>query len=221
MTIAGNTNGGRTQILVIDDEEVVRILFQSLLEDQGYAVLLAEDGQTGVDMLARYHPPLALVDKNLPDVSGLDLITKQKQQHPNTEFIMITGYASLDSAVKAMEAGAFSYLTKPFDDLEVVMDRIRAALEVTSLRIETSVLKQRLDRISSEARPPDPPSEPGSALPGDLVQQLYQTIQILESFLSKREHPPSAPMWTRFIDTIEEETRRLKSLYFHIQSIQE
>jgi DNA-binding NtrC family response regulator len=137
-------------ILVIDDEEVVRLLFQSLLEEEGYQVILTDNGRSGVQMLDQHRPPLALVDKNLPDVSGLDLIADQKKRQPNTEFIMITGYASLDSAVKAMEIGAFSYLTKPFGDLEVVMNRIRAALEVNTLRLETSLLRDRLEGLTAE-----------------------------------------------------------------------
>ncbi len=141
--------GIKTQILVIDDEEVVRLLFQSLLEEEGYAPLMAETGQEGIRILQEHQPALALVDKNLPDISGLELIAEQKLCHPNIEFIMITGYASLDSAVKAMEMGAFSYLTKPFADMEMVLDRIKAALEVNTLRFETSLLRDRLNGLTS------------------------------------------------------------------------
>jgi len=203
----------RQSILVIDDEEVVRILFKSLLEDSGYQALLAVDGQEGIRLLEQHHPAVALVDKNLPDMSGLELIASEKKRHPNTEFIMITGYASLDSAVKAMELGAFSYLTKPFEDMDIVLDRIRAALEVNNLRIETSLLRTRLDSLSGEppgaAAPPAAPA-PGPAGDSRLAVRVARTISFLESFLGKRETPPLAAAWARTVDMIEQEIRDLK-----------
>jgi DNA-binding response OmpR family regulator len=200
----------RQNILVIDDEEVVRVLFKSLLEEAGYNSLLAEDGRQGVQLLDQYRPAVALVDKNLPDMSGLDLIATEKKRHPNTEFIMITGYASLDSAVKAMELGAFSYLTKPFDDMDIVLDRVRAALEVNNLRIETSLLRNRLSSLSGEApQPPAPPAGP-SSVSSQLAARVNGTIAFLESFLGKRDSPPPAAVWARTVDMIEEEIKQLK-----------
>jgi|GEM_PF-517630 len=218
--------GGKQAILVIDDEEVVRVLFQSLLEEEGYFTLLAEDGQQGVELLNRHTPAVALVDKNLPDISGLDLIATEKKRHPNTEFIMITGYASLDSAVKAMEVGAFSYLTKPFADMDVVMDRIRAALDVNNLRLETSELRERLDALSGEVAASTetlkPASEktagPTSSAP---TERIRRTLSFLESFLDKRDQPPLASAWARTVDMIEEECRQLKLLLEELSKGQE
>jgi DNA-binding NtrC family response regulator len=213
--------GDTPPILVIDDEEVVRLLFQSLLEDEGYQTILAETGQRGIQLLDQHCPPLALVDKNLPDISGLDLIADQKKRHPDTEFIMITGYASLDSAVKAMEMGAFSYLTKPFADMDTVLDRIRAALEVNSLRLETSQLRNRLKDLGTKASPAAESAQPAAAPPrttktADLAEpireQLGRTLRFLESFLDKRDQPPNEALWARMVDMLEEETRRLKEL---------
>ena len=202
--------GGKQTILVIDDEEVVRVLFQSLLEEEGYTTLLAEDGQRGIQMLGQHTPAVALVDKNLPDISGLDLIASEKKRHPNTEFIMITGYASLDSAVKAMEVGAFSYLTKPFVDMDVVMDRIRAALDVNNLRLETTELRDRLNALSGESAPAA--AKPSGQQPLPPAERIKRTISFLESFLDKRDQPPSASIWARTVDMIEEECRQLKRL---------
>jgi DNA-binding NtrC family response regulator len=198
----------KPRILVIDDEEVVRLLFQNMFEDAGYETLLAEDGREGIALLDRHAPPLALVDKNLPDISGLDLIANQKLRHPNTEFIMITGYASLDSAVKAMEVGAFSYLTKPFEDMEVVMDRVRAALEVNNLRIETALLRDRLDHISQSSNGASRTDAPSK----NVFEQMRHTLTFLESFHDKRDQPPPPPIWARVVDMIEDECRRLKKI---------
>ncbi len=199
-------------ILVIDDEEVVRLLFQSLLDDEGYPMLLAETGRQGIDLIEQHKPPLVIVDKNLPDISGLELISDQKQAHQDIEFIMITGYASLDSAVKAMEMGAFSYLTKPFADMDMVMDRIRAALEVSALRFETTLLRDRLSTIST----PDAMSSP-SQVPTGLnnqksIEDMRHVIDFMDSFLDKRESPPSPAIWSRMVDMIEQESHRLKRI---------
>jgi len=203
--------GGREAILVIDDEEVVRMLFQSLLHDEGYTALLAEDGKQGISMLDSHLPALALVDKNLPDISGVELIAQQKKRHPNTEFIMITGYASLDSAVKAMEVGAFSYLTKPFVDMTVVMDRIKAAMEVNSLRQETTTLRDRLNHLDTHQTTPGAPARAAGLSPR-AVEQLRHTLSFLESFHNKRDQVPPPPIWARLVDMMEEEFRRLKKL---------
>ncbi len=205
-----NTSKNREQaILVIDDEEVVRFLFESLLQEEGFIPLLAEDGRQGIEQLDRHSPAVALVDKNLPDISGLDLIGEQKQRHPDTEFIMITGYASLDSAVKAMEIGAFSYLTKPFDNMDVVMDRIRAALEVNNLRVETSQLRERLNDIDGKEKSDAAVGQLESASPQLLDRVLY-TISFLESFLDKRNQVPTAAIWARTVDMIEDTIRMLR-----------
>ncbi len=205
----GCVPGELPTILVIDDEEVVRLLFDSLLTDEGFPVLLADTGRQGVELLDKHQPPLVLVDKNLPDLSGLDLIATQKQRHPNTEFIMITGYASLDSAVRAMEMGAFSYLTKPFSDMEVVLDRIKSALEVNHLRQETILLKERLSRLPKGL--PATPSQHESSQDKAATEVVLGTISLLESFLDKRETIPSAPAWSRLVDMFEQQANKLKT----------
>lgn len=197
-----------SRVLVVDDEEVVRVMFESLLGDEGFECLLAEDAATAAEMIEKHDPALVLVDKNLPGKSGLDLIAEQKRLHPDTEFIMITGYASLDSAVKAMELGAFSYLTKPFDDIDVVMERIKAALDVTHLRLETARLRDRIERINvaSGASQAASPSNPL------LLDQLLYTISLLESFGERRNQPPDAAEWAMTVDTLESAARKLREI---------
>lgn len=212
MAANASATGQKSTILVIDDEEVVRLLFQNLLEDEGYATLLAADGHQGISLLDSAHPPLVLVDKNLPDISGLELISTQKKRHPNTEFIMITGYASLDSAVKAMEVGAFSYLTKPFVDMEVVLDRIRAALEVNNLRTETSLLRDRLNRLSQQQPQPVAASRAATTPPTNIVNQLQHTLSLIESFHLKRDQVPTPSIWARLVDMLEAECLRLRKV---------
>ncbi len=200
----------RKTILVIDDEEVVRFLFQTLLEEEGFETVLAADGREGVEALNRHRPALVLVDKNLPDVSGVDLIASEKKRHPDTEFIMITGYASLDSAVKAMEVGAFSYLTKPFEEMDLVLDRIHAALEVNNLRVETSELRERLDLIDMDQKTETASGTRKSGSQQRLLDQVRQTISFLDTFINKRNQVPTPASWARTVDMIEQKTRLLK-----------
>lgn len=128
-----NQDKSKLEILVIDDEQVVLDMLKNLLETAGYGVLLAKDGKTAVRLLEQRKPPVAIVDKNLPDISGLDLIAAQKKKHPNIRFIMITAYSSLDSATQALRVGAFSYMTKPFNEIEDVLKRVQSALAAHSV----------------------------------------------------------------------------------------
>ena len=202
-------------ILVVDDEEVVRILFQSLLDGEGLTAVLATDGANGIKMLEAHKPAVALIDKNLPDMSGLELIAAQKKRFPNTEFIMITGYGSLDSAVKAMEVGAFSYLTKPFSDMEVVLDRIRAAVEINELKAETSQLRTHLSSIST---PGDGAASYERELSHRWLSELRKTASFLESFLDKRLQPPPPAIWAKLVDMMAEHHQRLRQLIDDQQS---
>lgn len=195
------------KVLVVDDEEVVRVLFENLLVEEGLEYLPAADAASAVEIVDSQQPALVLVDKNLPDRSGLDLIAELKGRHPQVEFIMITGYASLDSAVKALELGAFSYLTKPFDDIAVVLDRIHAALDVAHLRQETGRLRQRLEDLASSGQ-----QQPraGSRSSARLLDQVLYTISLLESFRQKRDQPPQAAGWARTVDTLEDAAAQLR-----------
>jgi len=200
----GKAKYHNSTVLVVDDEEVVRLMMQSLLEEEGLRPLLAGDATGGAQLIEKERPALVLVDKNLPDRSGLELIAEQKKLHPEIEFIMITGYASLDSAVKAMEAGAFSYLTKPFEDLAVIVDRIRAALDVFQLRVETQMLRTRLESIAQ------PKAQTAEEISPRLLDEVLYTISLLESYRDRRNQPPTPGAWSREVDLLQEAARRLR-----------
>jgi len=215
MVIKPAAKKAKPVILVVDDEEVVRILFLNLLDGEGLTAVLATDGASGIKMLEAHKPAVALIDKNLPDMSGLELIATQKKRFPNTEFIMITGYGSLDSAVKAMEVGAFSYLTKPFSDMEVVLDRIRAAVEINELKAETSQLRTHLSSIST---PSDGAASYERELSHRWLSELRKTASFLESFLDKRLQPPPQAIWAKLVDMMAEHHQRLRQLIDDQQS---
>ena len=107
------------KVLVIDDEEVMREILESVLSSAGYVVKLAASGEEGLAIVAREPIDLAIVDVMLPDCSGIDLLRDLKKLDSELVTIMITAFASVETAIEAMKRGAFDYVTKPFKNDEV------------------------------------------------------------------------------------------------------
>ncbi len=106
-------------VLVIDDEEVMREILESLLTQEGYRVKLATCGQEGLEIAGREPVDLAIVDVMLPDRSGIDVLDELKKSDPELVVVMITAFASVETAIEAMKRGALDYVTKPFKNDEV------------------------------------------------------------------------------------------------------
>ncbi|HSL20735.1 MAG TPA: sigma-54 dependent transcriptional regulator [Vicinamibacterales bacterium] len=130
-------------ILVVDDEEIMREILETLLTREGYAVRLAATAGEGLD-LARTMPfDAALMDVMLPDMNGLDALEELKRIDDQLPVLMITAYASVDNAVTAMKRGALEYLPKPFKNDEVLA-KLRLAIERRQLVAENTALRQNL-----------------------------------------------------------------------------
>lgn len=136
--------GGPASILIVDDEPVVRDMFEFLLANSGYQVSLAANAEEALESLENFDYNLLVVDKNLPGMSGLELMEKVRELRPQAEFIVITGYASYQSAVEALRLGALDYLEKPFDDIDLVKKKIDRAVERQHLLHENAVLADHL-----------------------------------------------------------------------------
>lgn len=119
---------GPARVLVVDDEDVVRGVLQRILEKRGHRVILAEDAESAVNALAAERFQLVISDKNLPGMTGLDLLKDLKQRAPDTDLILMTGYASMDSAIEALNLGAAGYLEKPFEHVSAVAEKIEAVI---------------------------------------------------------------------------------------------
>lgn len=132
--------------MVVDDEKIVRDLFLRILPKQGFEVFAAKDGKEGLKLLQRDTIDLALVDIKMPGMSGITLLKKIKKLNPDLEVIIITGYASLDSAIKAVKHGAFDYIKKPLDELSEILRVIQRALEKRRLKLENVKLTQELKK---------------------------------------------------------------------------
>ncbi|MCM2359631.1 MAG: EAL domain-containing protein [Geobacteraceae bacterium] len=116
------------RILIIDDDPNLRKTLADILRVKGYETLAAGDGGEGFALLRQHAVSLVLIDLGLPDIPGLDVLDRVKADYPATEAIILTGNATLDSAIEATNRGAFSYLVKPYA-IEQLMLHIRRAIE--------------------------------------------------------------------------------------------
>ncbi|RLC21853.1 MAG: sigma-54-dependent Fis family transcriptional regulator [Deltaproteobacteria bacterium] len=133
------------KILVIDDEEVTLGNLEHILEKEGHDVVTACDGNQALDLIASADFSLLITDFKMKGVDGMQILKASREQHPLTEVIMITGYATVDLAVKAMKEGAYSYIAKPFK-IDHIRKIVREALLKRYLRIENIELRSALDR---------------------------------------------------------------------------
>lgn len=120
--------------LVVDDDELLRTRLGRALHSRGYRPLLADSYQQAAELLQSVQPHYAIVDLNMQDRSGLELLELIRQVSPDTRCVMLTGYGSITTAVEAMRAGAWNYVTKPAD-----VDQILAALQDSPERGNRSV----------------------------------------------------------------------------------
>ena len=139
-----------TRLLVVDDEPVVRDVLRRLLEQPGREVLVAAGAEDALQCAQSFPLDVALIDKNLIGTSGLDVSRQLKALQPELEVILLTGYASIESAIEAVKIGAFDYLTKPIDDYNALSMKVRSAEEKSALRRGQRELVQQL--MESELR---------------------------------------------------------------------
>ena len=130
-------------ILIIDDEQDVRESLEDLLAEEGYALSSASTADEGLRRLSDHLYDLALVDVNLPDGSGLDVLRSIKRDSPDTGVIMITAYDSSQTAFQASKEGAESYVSKPWDNEKLLLE-VRNLLDRSRLRLENVQLRRAL-----------------------------------------------------------------------------
>jgi DNA-binding NtrC family response regulator len=133
----------KAKVLVIDDDLVWLDLARFHLESNGYEVISADTGAQGLKMVADRRPEVALTDLRLPDISGIDLVSKMKEASPGTEVIMITAYSTVNEAIEATKAGAF-YFSEKAAEFEELMALIERAIERGRQAEEIEQLRGRL-----------------------------------------------------------------------------
>ena len=133
----------RNRILIVDDEQNARSALRTLLEEEGYVVGEAEDGEDALAKLAAFAPDVVLADVRMPRMDGLTLLRTAKEQGFDAEFLMMTAHGNVEAAVEAMRAGAENYLVKPLAVSAVVVF-IEKALEKRRLLTQAATLRDRM-----------------------------------------------------------------------------
>lgn len=113
-------------ILIIDDELEVAELLERFLRMEGFPVAKAHDGTQGIAMMHERFFNIVLCDIRLPDIDGKDLIGRLKEYNPLVNIVMITGYSSMDNVVSCLGGGAVDYFTKPFREVRLVIETVKA-----------------------------------------------------------------------------------------------
>jgi DNA-binding NtrC family response regulator len=134
-------------ILVVDDEELLAKSVIQILGSEGYPVTMEMRGRSALQTLKRNRADIILADLKLPDMDGLELLREIKQLHPDTLVIMITGFATVNSSVEAIQAGAYDYIPKPFTATQLRILIGRAAQQVQLAR-DNALLRDQLRRKS-------------------------------------------------------------------------
>jgi diguanylate cyclase (GGDEF)-like protein len=138
------------RILVVEDDPVVGDLFRNLLPPQGYEVELAADAESGLAMLEAGGFDLIVCDKNLPGLSGLDLLRRIKERGSELDVILMTAYADMESVLAALSAGVYDYLVKPFDSIDEVVAKVARALEKRRMLLENRRLVEYLKQANQQ-----------------------------------------------------------------------
>jgi DNA-binding NtrC family response regulator len=138
------------KILVVDDNRELREILEEYLRGEGDNVEGANNGKEALEKYRDNYYDLIITDLNMPELAGMELIKIVQQENEITEFVIITGYASMDSAVEAIKIGAFDYIVKPFriEELKVVVKNVREKVRLKKLNTQLyDTLKSFYDEI--------------------------------------------------------------------------
>ena len=158
-------------ILVVEDEDIARRNLEHILKKEGYEVVTTNSGTKALDLLRQRDFDLVLTDLKMEKVDGMQVLEKSRQVQPYTEVIMITGYATVDSAVAAMKEGAYHYIAKPYK-IDEIRQIVRQALMKRRLQLENLELKESLKK-----------AQPVPFIVGKskAISQVLETIQQISS----------------------------------------
>ncbi|MET1255340.1 response regulator [Aliikangiella maris] len=139
-----------SKVLVIDDEPLVRESVVIYLEDSGYQVFEAVDGQQGIEHFCEFNPDVVLCDLRMPGMDGLEVLRKLNEISPNTPIIIVSGAGQIQDVVEALRLGALDYLVKPITDMAVLENAIINALRRHQLEEENKAYRKELELANNE-----------------------------------------------------------------------
>ncbi|WP_095116890.1 two-component system response regulator RssB [Pseudomonas sp. Irchel 3F3] len=137
-------------LLIIDDDDVVRASLAAYLEDSGFSVLQAGNGQQGLQVFEEHQPDLVICDLRMPQMGGLELIRQVSDRAPQLPVIVVSGAGVMSDAVEALRLGAADYLIKPLEDLAVLEHSVRRALDRSRLVLENQRYRDKLEAANRE-----------------------------------------------------------------------
>ena len=146
----GDISKKPVRILVADDDESLRSVLKQVLSMDGYEVNLTSSGEEALAAFKKEPFPLIITDIRMGKMSGIQLLQEVKRLRPDAQVIIITSNATLDTAITAIQAGAYDYLTKPFDDIALISSVARRAVEKIRLIEENKSLLEKLKRKNEE-----------------------------------------------------------------------
>ena len=139
----------KAKLLVVDDEKTALANLEHVLAKEGYEVMATQSGPTALRLLEKEEFSVVLTDLRMPKVDGMEILERCHELYPDTEVIMITGYATVDSAVEAMKKGAYHYIAKPYR-LDEVRKVVAEAVEKNRLKKENLELRKKLERFQGD-----------------------------------------------------------------------
>ena len=134
------------RILVVDDHENTRFTISVILKKEGFHISDAKNGEQALKLINQNNFDLVITDIKMEKIDGFEILNHVKRNSPNTEVIVITAYATIDSAVKAMKLGAYDYISKPFQREEIILN-VKKALEKSRLTTEVKSLQKQFKEI--------------------------------------------------------------------------
>ena len=135
------------KLLIIDDEKAIRGALRDILEYEGYTIEEASDGEQGLELVTKNDYDVVLCDIRMPKIEGLDLLQRATEMGKGTQFIMISAFGNVETAVEATKRGAFDFISKP-PDLNRLLVTVRNALERGKMIVETKVLRKRVYKLN-------------------------------------------------------------------------
>jgi len=141
----------KAKVLIVDDEQIALKNLDHVMQKEGYHIVATQKGQNALKMLEEQEFDVVFTDLKMEKVDGMQVLKKAKDLYPDTEVIMITGYATLQSAVQAIKNGAYDYITKPFklDDVRKVS---REAVEKVRLKKENAQLREQIEKFEGKVK---------------------------------------------------------------------
>lgn len=182
------------RILIVDDEKGMRDLLSFMLRTEGYRVFEAGNGQMATEHLAIQDVDVVITDLMMPNVNGLELLRHIRERDADVVIIIMTAYASLQTAIESMKFGAYDYLIKPFEDVEKVMNTIARAVEHRKLVRRNARLLEDLQQANHRLEDMVEESQERTAELAEAYSELQELDQLKSRFLSNISHELRHPL---------------------------